>query len=271
MSLSAWENWFSNHREKIFQDFFHFLTFKSIGTDPTFDRDTKACASWLAEYLKECGMETALWETSGQPVVFATHCKAENRPTLLVYQHYDVQPVDPLELWESDPFEPTVRDGKVYARGAQDNKGQCFYSITAIKALLELCGELNFNLKLFIEGEEERGSEGTRAAIEAKKEELKCDYMLAIDSTIPDAETPAITLGLRGIITMEITCKGADVDMHSGALGGVAYNPIRALATALSTCWNSSGKVAIPHFYDAVEEMSEDEAKNFVLEMTKKR
>ena len=267
MDLRALEKWFSNHRETIFQDLFHFLKFKSIGTDPAFDADTKACAHWLVDYLKKSGMETTLWETSVQPVIFAKHCKAPGRPTLLIYQHYDVQPVDPINLWETDPFEPTVRNGEVYARGAQDNKGQCFYSITAVKALLQLCDQLNFNLKIFIEGEEEGGSEGTRAAIEAHKDALSCDYILVVDSTIPNAETPAITLGIRGIITMEMICKGADVDMHSGTFGGAAYNPIRALVTALSSCWDPTGKVAVPHFYDSVKKMSAAEMNNFALEM----
>ena len=149
MNLPELKEWFSRHHESILQDYFTFLSYKSIATDPKFDRDTKECAAWLVAYLKEIGLEAELWETSGQPVVFAKHCHAgEDHPTLLIYHHYDVQPVDPLDLWESDPFTPTLREGNVFARGAQDNKGQCFYSITAIKALLESCKNLNFNLKL---------------------------------------------------------------------------------------------------------------------------
>ena len=170
IKLDELKKWFQDNREAIYRDYFTFLSFKSIATDPAFHDETKKCAAWLEAYLKNIGLETQLWPTSYQPVIFAKHCKAGvDRPTLLIYHHYDVQPVDPIDLWETDPFTPTIRNEKVYARGAQDNKGQCFYSITAIKAILELCKDLNFNLKVFIEGEEECGSKGTREVFATKK------------------------------------------------------------------------------------------------------
>lgn len=270
--LTEWTKWFSDHRDAIFRDFFQFLSFKSIATDPAFKKETLECADWLVDYLKSIGLEVEKWPTSGQPVIFAKHCKAgRGRPTLLLYNHYDVQPVDPLELWESDPFEPTVRDGEIYARGAQDNKGQCFYTITAVKALFALAETLNFNLKMFIEGEEESGSEGTREVLEAKKEALKSDSLLCIDVGIPSPEQPAIGLGIRGIMTMELNCRGANGDMHSGTLGGVAYNPIRALTTVLSKCWDKEGKVAIPGFYDDVDILSGEEKKAFYMELDEEK
>ncbi len=272
LSLPNWKKWFSNHHEAIQSDFFRFLSFKSIGTDPAFDEETKRCADFLVDYLSGIGLDVQKWSTSGQPVVFATHCKAGNeRPTLLIYHHYDVQPVDPLELWQSDPFEPTVRDGEVYARGAQDNKGQCFYSITSIMALLELADSLNFNLKVFIEGEEESGSEGTRGVLKKKKAELKSDYLLCVDVGLPASDIPAITLGLRGITTLEVTCIAADGDMHSGFMGGVAYNPIRALTHALDACFDIEGRVAVPGFYDDVVELDPEEKKDLYLELDEKR
>ncbi|NGX60282.1 MAG: hypothetical protein KR126chlam3_01453, partial [Chlamydiae bacterium] len=245
--------------------------FKSIATDPQYDEDTKKCAAFLVSYLNEIGLEAMSWETSKQPVIFAKNTAAgKDCPTLLIYQHYDVQPVDPLDLWESDPFKPTIREGKVYARGAQDNKGQCFYTITALKALLEESKSLNFNLKLFIEGEEESGSTGTLEIIKQKKEELRSDYLLVVDCGIPGPDIPAITLGMRGILTMDLEVRTADSDMHSGSMGGVAYNPIRALSHALAKCWDENGKIAIPHFYDEVQDLSPEEKKAFDFIMDEK-
>ncbi len=271
MELAELKKWFSTNREAILDDLFTFLRFKSIATDPQYDEDTKKCAAFLVSYLNEIGLEAMSWETSKQPVIFAKNTAAgKDRPTLLIYHHYDVQPVDPLDLWESNPFKPTIREGKVYARGAQDNKGQCFYTITALKALLEESKSLNFNLKLFIEGEEESGSTGTLEIIKQKKEELQSDYLLVVDCGIPGPDIPAITLGMRGILTMDLEVRTADSDMHSGSMGGVAYNPIRALSHALAKCWDENGKIAIPHFYDEVQDLSPEEKKAFDFIMDEK-
>ncbi|MBS0628863.1 MAG: dipeptidase [Verrucomicrobia bacterium] len=272
LDLSNLKKWYERHREAILDDFITFLAFKSISADSAFDDETKLCANWLADYLKRIGLEVELWPTSGQPVIFAKHCKAgKERPTLLVYQHYDVQPVDPLDLWKSEPFKAAVRDGKVFARGAQDNKGQCFYTVTAMRALFELCEKLNFNLKLFIEGEEESGSTGTREVFAKKGKELESDYLLVVDSGIPAQGQPAITLGLRGILTMEIVCRAAAGDLHSGSFGGIAYNPNRALATALASLYDEEGRVAVAHFYDDVAELTKKELEQFHLEIDEER
>ena len=267
-SLEEWKNWFNDHREAIFADFFQFLSFKSIATDPAFHKETKACADWLVNYLNEIGLNVQKWDTSGQPVIFGEHVSAgKDRPTLLIYNHYDVQPVDPLELWDSDPFEPKVRDNNVFARGAQDNKGQCFYTLIAIKALLDMSKTLNFNLKIFIEGEEETGSVGTYEIFKEKADMLKSDYLLVVDVGLPAPNVPAITLGARGIMTMELSLRAADADMHSGSFGGIAYNPIRALVHILDACWDDQGRVAVPGFYDDVKEFSKEEKKQFYLEI----
>lgn len=264
MQLSEWKHWFSIHREEILRDFFTFLRFKTIATDSQFDKDTKACAKWLVQYLRTIGLTVEEWETSCQPVVFAkTAEEKKGCPTLLIYQHYDVQPVDPLELWKSAPFEPVIRNGCVYARGAQDNKGQCFYTITAIRALLELSKTLHFNLKVFIEGEEESGSRGTLEVFAKKKKDLQSEYLLVVDSGIPSPNVPAITLGIRGILTTTLEVRTANIDMHSGSMGGIAYNPIHALIQALAKCWDEKGKVSIPHFYDDVAELTSEEKKLF--------
>lgn len=270
MEMRQLDEWFSNHSETVLQDFFTFLRFKSIATDPTCDSDTRACSKWLVAYLEEMGMNAEEWSTSGKPVVFAKSAPCDG-PTLMIYHHYDVQPVDPISLWTSDPFEPELRDGNIYARGAQDNKGQCFYTLIAIKAFLELSNELNFNLHVFIEGEEESGSGATQEVLEEKKEELKCDYLLAIDSGIPAVDIPAITLGIRGILTIELEVQTAETDMHSGAMGGIGYNAARALTHALSKCFDEEGKVAVPNFYDGIEELSREERDELELHIDEEK
>ena len=248
-------SWFEKHKEEILRDFTTFLQFKSISTDPAYKKDVLACCQWVQDYLKKCGLDIEVWETEGYPVIFASNLKAgPDRPTVLLYHHYDVQPADPLELWESDPFEPEVRDGHIYARGAQDNKGQCFYSLTAVRAFLEEHNDVN--IKVIVEGEEEIGSRGLSQIVGEKKEALAADHLLIIDTDIPGANVPGVTLGVRGVVTMEVACSGSTVDLHSGLFGGVAYNPNRALAELLAQCWDEKGHVAIPGFYDGVVEPS---------------
>ncbi|HSX04408.1 MAG TPA: dipeptidase [Rhabdochlamydiaceae bacterium] len=264
------KKWYDAHKEEIFSRFFTFLKFASIGTDPAYHEETKHCAEWLVDYLNQIGFKADLHETSVHPIVFATYLHAgKDRPTLLIYHHYDVQPVDPLELWQSKPFEPTLRDGAVYARGAQDNKGQCFYSLTAMEAFLTLCKDAKVNLKVFIEGEEESGSVGTAEFIKEHGDLLSADYLLVVDSGIPGPRMPAITMGLRGIVTMEATIKNSFMDLHSGSHGGVALNPNRALVQLLAKLWDASGKIAVPHFYDDVKKYSKEELAKLVMTFDK--
>jgi len=259
ISISDFKNWYQKNSKKVLEDFFTFLRFPSISTDPKYEKDSRRTAEWLCEYLNGIGVEASLWETPGLPVVFGSHCKAgKDRPTVLIYNHYDVQPVDPIELWQDDPFKPVIRNNQVYARGAVDNKGQCFYSLTALKAFLELSKKLDINIKVFIEGEEESGGKGTAAIIEAKKKELKADHLLVVDFDIPGPGIPGITLGMRGLVAMYIECSNSFSDLHSGVHGGIVLNPNRALATALGKLWDSSGKIAVPHFYDDVRSLSKE-------------
>jgi acetylornithine deacetylase/succinyl-diaminopimelate desuccinylase-like protein len=189
----------------------------------------------------------------------------------MIYNHYDVQPVDPLDLWESPPFEPEVREGDVYARGAVDDKGQCFYTFAALKAFLELTKDPSLHLKVFIEGEEEIASTATMKALEEHAEALKADHLLLVDSHLAAPGVPAITLGLRGIVTMEIEVRNANQDLHSGSFGGAVLNPLRALSTAIASFWDIEGKITIPHFYDGVEPLSNEEKECFCLEFDKER
>lgn len=257
--LETLKTWFSENREDILRDFFAFLRFPSISTDPAHAQDSLNTAAWLRDYLERIGLQAELWETSGFPIVFATHYAGPDRPTVLLYHHYDVQPVDPLDLWKSDPFQPEVRDSKVYARGAVDNKGQCFYSVTALKAIFELCREIDINIKVFIEGEEESGGKSTFAILPSKREELQADYLLVVDFGIPDVYTPALIVGMRGIVTMEVECSNSSIDLHSGTHGGIALNPNRALASLLTRMWDENGHIAIPHFYDDVRSFSKEQ------------
>ncbi len=253
------EKWYQDHYDLILDDFKTFLKFPSISTDPQYEPQAKACAQFLLSYLKEIGMQVDLWETPGLPVVFASYLEAgPKRPTLLFYHHYDVQPVDPLDLWKSDPFDPVIRGGNIYARGAVDNKGQCFYSVTAMKALLELGKKLNVNIKMFIEGEEESGGKGTAAILLSKQKELKADHLLVIDFDIPSKKTPAITLGMRGLVCWDIECINASTDLHSGVHGGIAMNPNRALCSVLAQLWDETGKVTLPGFYEDVKPLSKE-------------
>jgi len=270
--LTRFKTWYQEHREQILQDFFTFLRFPSISTDPSYTSNVNLCANWLCDYLQRFGLDVELWKTSKHPVIFASHVKAgSKRPTLLLYHHYDVQPVDPIDLWDSDPFKPDIRTGNVYARGASDNKGQCFYSVTAMRAFLELCKTFDFNLKVCIEGEEECGSRGLKEILERKKEALQADFLLVVDTDIPAADTPAIDLGVRGIVTMHVECVGSKVDLHSGTHGGIAFNPNKALVGLLSKLWDEKGKVAIPGFYDEVHPLSEADRQMIDLDFHRER
>jgi acetylornithine deacetylase/succinyl-diaminopimelate desuccinylase-like protein len=260
LPIEQLKQWYQAHYDQTLKDFCTFLSFPSISTDPSHEQDSRRAADWLCNFMNQMGLDTTLWETPGLPVVFGTHLKAgKNRPTLLIYHHYDVQPVDPLDLWKSDPFKANIEDRQVFARGACDNKGQCFYSLTALKAFLELVKEFNLNLKVFIEGEEESGGRGTAAILQQKEAELKADYLLVVDFGIPNSTTPAVTLGMRGLVALNVECANSSIDLHSGEHGGIALNPNRALATLLAGMWDKNGEVQIPHFYDDVRPLPKED------------
>lgn len=249
-SLAQLRQAYQTRAEQILAEFSTFLSFASVSSEPEHQPHMQQCVSWLANYLEQMGFTTQLWPTSGHPVLFAEHCHAgPDQPTLLIYNHYDVQPVDPLEAWEADPFSATVRHGQVFARGAQDNKGQCFYVIQALKALLERDGRLPINIKLCIEGEEECGSAGLAAILPSKAEQLTADFLAIVDLGLPNSQQPAITLGLRGLVALDVHLQGANSDLHSGSHGGLVYNPLRALSELLASMYTKEGAVAIEGFY----------------------
>jgi acetylornithine deacetylase/succinyl-diaminopimelate desuccinylase-like protein len=243
----------------MIEDYLAFLRFKSISADPAYKEECLACAKWLEAFLKDIGFKTALWPTVTNPTLFAEDLSAGiEAPTLLFYQHYDVQPVDPLDLWESDPFEPKVVGDTIIARGAQDNKGQCFYVLSALKSYKEKHGRFPVNIKVIIEGDEEMGSAGLKGIVKQHAHELKADYLLITDLGITSMDKPAITLGTRGLITMEMTVQGSARDLHSGDMGGIVYNPLHALVEMLSQARDAKGHITIPGFYDDVRSLKED-------------
>lgn len=241
------------------KEYFTFLSFPSVSSEEIYKKDLLNCQKWLTKYIEEIGLKTEVWKTPVHPVIFASYEVSPDQPTLLIYNHYDVQPSDPLPLWETPPFEPRVKDGEVYARGAQDNKGQCFYVLQALKTLFLRDGKLPINIKLCIEGEEENGSVGLEAILESKREALKADYLAIVDLGIPSKDTPAITLGVRGIVTMDLEVEGSNVDLHSGSHGGAVFNPIHALVKLLNSLRDEQGKISVPGFYDAIVEMNQSE------------
>ena len=241
-----------------------FLRIPSISTDPAYDADVRRAADWLADDLRRAGMATVeVMETPGHPIVFAEHVADPALPTVLVYGHYDVQPPDPLELWESPPFEPVVRDGVLYARGSSDDKGQAFMHVKAAEAYLKGGEPLPVNLKFMIEGEEESGSSSLRPFIEANRDRLAADIVLISDTALFDEGVPSVTYGLRGLAYCEVTLTGPNRDLHSGVYGGAVENPINALCRLIAGLHDAQHRVNVPGFYDHVRELSDDERATF--------
>lgn len=266
-ALSAFTQWFHTHQKILKEAYFRFLKIPSISTDPAYQKQMHVCAEWLKDYLKEkVHFQAEVIPTEGHPLVYAEDLSAGPKaPTLLIYGHYDVQPVDPLELWDSPPFEPTIRNGLIYARGAVDDKGQIFFTILAMQAWKELGKKLPVNVKFCIEGEEETSSVGLAKALPHLKEKLQADALLVPDFGALDAETPALSLGARGILCLEVTITGSHADLHSGMYGGLAYNPNRALAELLAKCWDENGRVRIEGFYEGVAEPSPEELAQYAF------
>lgn len=251
-------DYFVAHSDRFISEWKRFLSFKSISADPAYHDDCVACAAWLRSHLEQIGFTASVWPSETKPLVFAERKGNPNKPKVLFYGHYDVQPVDPLELWTSDPFEAQIRDGRMYARGAQDNKGQVFYFIKALEALIASGADLP-TIKLLIEGEEESGSEAMHAGLSKWGNELKADILMVCDTATVKLGLPTVTMGLRGIAHCEIRVQGPKVDVHSGMYGGVVLNPLQALAAIVSSLHAPDGSVAVPGFYDGVAELTADE------------
>src|ERR1700730_820517 len=240
-------------RDNYLEDFYSFLRFPSVSTDEKFAGKVKDCAQWLSKKLEAVGLESKVVPTAGHPVVWARNKHKTGRPTVLIYGHYDVQPPDPLELWDSPPFEPVLKNAYVLARGATDNKGQILSHILGIQETLQKDGDLPVNVDLVIEGEEEVGSQNLGKFLHDNREALKCEVVLVSDTGMIAPHTPTLSYGLRGVAALEIKVTGPKMDLHSGVFGGAVANPATALARLLATLHDREGRVAIAGFYDRVK------------------
>ncbi|MDQ3415123.1 MAG: dipeptidase, partial [Verrucomicrobiota bacterium] len=244
-------------RDSYLQEFFTFLRFPSISTDDAYKENLGECAHWLVEKLKGIGLETQLVSTPGHPIVWAKNKHQPGRKTVMLYGHYDVQPPDPLELWDSPPFDPVLKNGYVYARGATDNKGQIFAHILGIQEMLEENGDLPVNLHLIVEGEEEVGSDNLPNFLKEHRAELQCEVAVVSDTGMIAKGVPTLSYGLRGVTTCEVRITGSKMDLHSGVFGGAVANSVTALARLLATLHDENGHIAVEGFYDDVKPLED--------------
>ena len=246
------------HRERHLEELFDFLRIPSVSAKSEHRDDTRRTAGWLAERMREAGLQTAeVVPTGGHPIVIGEWRGApEGAPTILVYGHYDVQPPEPLDEWLSQPFEPEIRDGKIFARGSVDDKGQVYLHLKAVEAHIAANGRLPVNVIFVVEGEEEVGSPHLQDFLVQNQERLRCDAVLISDTTMFAPDLPSVTVGLRGLAYMEIRVQGPATDLHSGSYGGAVVNPANALAKIIARLHDERGRVAVPGFYDDVREIS---------------
>lgn len=247
------------NKDRWIAELIDLLKIPSVSADKAYAQDVMKAADFVAEKLKAAGADNVeICPTKGYPIVYGEKFVAENLPTILVYGHYDVQPADPLELWTSPPFEPVVKDGKIYARGASDDKGQMYMHIKAFEMMMQN-GGVSCNVKFMIEGEEEVGSDNLEDFVKQNTERLQCDVVLISDTALISLEHPSITTGLRGLSYLEVEVTGPNRDLHSGIYGGAVANPINVLSKMIASLHDENGKITIPGFYDKVDEVSAEE------------
>ncbi|PID62648.1 MAG: peptidase M20 [Ignavibacteriae bacterium] len=256
-------NYIDSNYDNYISELIEYLKIPSISTTSSHKGDMKTCAEFVAKKLKEAGMEkTKIISTEGHPMVYGEWMKAKGKPTVLIYGHYDVQPVDPLELWDTKPFEPVIKGENIYARGANDNKGQNFVHIKSVEAFIKTHGELPVNVKFLIEGEEEIGSPNLEKFLKKNKKLLKCDAVLISDTSLYAKGIPTINYGLKGLAYLEVELTGPNRDLHSGSFGGSVANPINELAKLISKLQDKNGKITIPNFYKNVKPFTKKEREN---------
>ena len=251
-----------HHREDFVTQLEEWVRIPSISSDPAHKADMTKNAEFLARDLRALGADRVeVWPTAGHPAVFATFMHAPSAPTLLVYGHHDVQPVAPLEEWISPPFEPTIRDGRMWGRGVVDDKGQVHIHAKAIEAFIKTRGKLPINLKLIVEGEEEIGSQNLDVLMRDKSKDLEADFVCVSDTAMFGRGIPSLCVGLRGLMYLDVHVDGPSKDLHSGSFGGGVTNPLNALAKMIARLHDDDGRVAVPGFYDAVVPLTETERK----------
>ena len=258
--MSSWQNYMEEHREQYVGELIEFLRIPSISSLSEHADDVRRAGEWVAERLRKAGMDAVeVMPTGGHPVVYGQWLHAPGKPTVLIYGHFDVQPADPLELWTTPPFEPDIRDDRIYARGASDDKGNMLIPIIAVEALLRTKGVLPVNLKFLFEGQEEIGSPQLSEFLKINREVFGCDVILNADSGQWSEDQPSLLTSLRGICGLQVDVTGADSDLHSGMYGGAVQNPIHALIQILNSMRGSDGRILIEGFYDSVRVLSDAE------------
>ncbi|MBN8576226.1 MAG: dipeptidase [Cytophagales bacterium] len=253
------KEYIQTNRQRFLDELFELLRIPSVSADSRHKADVRKAAEYLVQKLKAAGADKAtLCETAGHPIVYAEKLVNPALPTVLVYGHYDVQPPDPLNLWTSPPFEPVVKDEKIYARGACDDKGQVYMHLKAFEAMMHL-NLLTCNIKFMIEGEEEVGSDNLGTFVKENRAMLKADVILISDTSLISLSTPSITVGLRGLSYLEVEVTGPNRDLHSGVYGGAVANPINILSKMIASLHDENGRITIPGFYDKVAELTANE------------
>lgn len=257
-------DYIERNQERYLEELKDFLRIPSISTEATHSDDVQKAADFVAEQLEKAGSDRVkIFSTPGHPIVYGEYSVGADKPTVLVYGHYDVQPVDPIELWNSGPFDPTVRNGELYARGSADDKGQVLIHFKSVEAFNDTYGTLPVNVKFLIEGEEEIGSPNLDDFVQTHQDLLQSDVVMISDTTMFARNVPSICYGLRGLAYYQIDAQGASTDLHSGSFGGTVVNPAFELAVLLASMKDARGRVTIPHFYDDVSELTERERHEF--------
>src|ERR1700760_4004480 len=259
--MQAIKQYVEDNKQRLLDELFELLRFPSVSADPKYKADVLKTADYVAQKLRDAGADKVeVCETAGYPIVYGEKITDPSKPTVLVYGHYDVQPPDPLELWKTPPFEPTIRDGKIYARGACDDKGQFYMHVKAFELMMQN-GGLPCNIKFMIEGEEEVGSSNLGIFVKANKERLKADVVLISDSSMISMEHPSLETGLRGLSYLEVEVVGPNRDLHSGVYGGAVANPATILAKMIALLHDENNHVNIPGFYDKVVNLTDADRK----------
>ncbi len=257
-------SYIEENKNRYIEELSDFLRMESISALQEHKDETRRCAQWVESHIRDLGMENVEFiETKGHPIIYAEWMGAPGKPTVLLYGHYDVQPVDPIDLWTTGPFEPIIRNGDIYARGATDDKGQVFTHFKSVEAYMKQNGSLPVNLKMVIEGEEEIGSANLEKFVRENKEKLKADMVLISDTAMYAKGVPTICYGLRGLSYFQIDMTGPNRDLHSGSFGGAVQNPAQALAEMLASLKDKNGKIRIPGFYEDVRKLTKKEREAF--------
>lgn len=259
------KNIFHKNKEQYLRDLFTYLSFESISSESQYKEQMDKCALWVKEQIDSMGLETTIFKTKGHDVVFGQKITDNSRPTVLIYGHYDVQPVSPIDQWKSPPFKPEIRNSRIYARGAEDNKGQSFYSLMAVKSFLEAYASPKINIKILIEGEEEIGSPSLKECLIENKQLVQADMIWVVDMGMSSMKEPCITIGARGLYAFDLTLRSMKTDAHSGEFGGIVYNPNRAMAELIARTFDDDGAITIKGFYDDVKPLNREQKQSLDL------